>query len=178
MSGNGATREAAPRKIGIFAHRSRAMDFRIRGLDPAAFEPLFALDDAQLAARRARRTVADSKPGFPCRVTLDDADPGTPVLLLNYEHLPVDSPYRASHAIYVSAARQPFDAVNVVPPALRTRLLSVRAFDRNGMMVDADVADGTGLEGLAARLFENDEVDYLHAHFARRGCFAARIERA
>jgi len=105
------------------------MDFRIRGLDPAAFMPLFAMDDSQLAARRARRTVADSKPGFPCRVTLDDAEPGMPVVLLNYEHLAADSPYRASHAIYVSAAKQPFDAVNVVPPALRTRLLSVRAFD-------------------------------------------------
>jgi len=178
MSGNGATHEAAPRKIGIFAHRSRAMDFRIRGLDPAPFMPLFAMDDAELAARRALRRVADSKPGFPCRITLDDAEPGMPVLLLNYEHLPVDSPYRASHAIYVSAATRPFDAVNVVPPALRTRLLSVRAFDGNGMMVDADVTDGNDLEALAARLFASDEVHYLHAHFARRGCFAARIERA
>jgi len=178
MSGNGATREAAPRKIGIFAYRSGAMDFRIHGLDPAAFMPLFAMDDVELAARRAARTVADSKPGFPCRITLDDAEPGTPVLLLNYEHLPVDSPYRASHAIYVSAATQPFDAVNVVPTALRTRLLSVRAFDGNGMMVDADVADGNDLEALVGRLFASDEVDYLHAHFARRGCFAARIERA
>jgi len=154
------------------------MDFRIRGLDPAAFAPLFAMDDAQLAARRAVRTVADSKPGFPCRVTLDDAEPGMPVLLLNYEHLPVDSPYRASHAIYVSAATRPFDAVNVVPPALRTRLLSMRAFDRNGMMVDADVGEGAAVEALVERLLERREVDYLHAHFARRGCFAARIERA
>jgi uncharacterized protein DUF1203 len=178
MSGNGATRGAAPRKIGIFAHPRRAMDFRIRGLDPAAFTPLFAMDDAELAARRAVRTVADSKPGFPCRVTLDDAEPDMPVLLLNYEHLPVDSPYRASHAIYVSAATQPFDAVNVVPPALRSRLLSVRAFDGSGMMVDADIADGKDLEALVARLFSSGEARYLHAHFARRGCFAARIDRA
>lgn len=178
MSGNGATREAAPRKIGIFAHRSRAMAFRIRGLDPAAFMPLFAMDGAQLAARRAVRTVADSKPGFPCRITLDDVEPGMPVVLLNYEHLAADSPYRASHAIYVSAAKQPFDAVNVVPPALRTRLLSVRAFDGNGMMVDADVGEGAAVETLVERLLERREVDYLHAHFARRGCFAARIERA
>ncbi len=154
------------------------MDFRIRGLDPTAFMPLFAMDDAELAARRAVRTVADSKPGFPCRVTLDDAEPGMPVLLLNYEHLSVDSPYRASHAIYVSAAKQPFDAVNVVPPALRTRLLSVRAFDVNGMMVDADVSEGAAVDALIERLLERREVDYLHAHFARRGCFAARVERA
>jgi len=178
MSENGATREAAPRKIGMFAHRSRAMDFRIRGLDPAPFMPFFALDDMELAARRAVRTVADSKPGFPCRVTLDDAEPGMPVLLLNYEHLPVDSPYRASHAIYVSAARQPFDAVNRVPPALRTRLLSLRAFNGKGMMLDADVCEGTGADALIGRLLARREVDYLHAHFARRGCFAARIDRA
>ena len=154
------------------------MDFRVRGLDPAPFMPLFSMDRDELASRRAVRTVADSKPGFPCRVMLDDAEPGTPVLLVNYEHLPVDSPYRASHAIYVSAAARPFDAVNEVPPMLRTRLLSVRAFDANGMMVDADVTDGNDLEALVARLFASSEVDYLHAHFARRGCFAARIDRA
>ena len=154
------------------------MDFRIRGLDPAAFAPLFAMTDAELARRRALRRVADEKPGFPCRVSLADAETGAAVLLLNYEHLPVDSPYRASHAIYVSEGATRFDGVNIVPPALRARYLAVRAFDAAGMMVDADTVQGTEVEGLVERFLSRRDVDYLHAHFARRGCFAARIDRA
>lgn len=154
------------------------MHFRIKGLDPAPFARFFAMDAGQLAAERALRTIADSKPGFPCRVSLEDSEPGREVLLLNYEHLSVDSPYRASHAIYVSAGAAPFDRVDVVPQALRDRLLSLRAFDARGMMVDADIVEGTGVESLIGRLLARPGVDYLHAHYARRGCYAARIERA
>jgi hypothetical protein len=155
------------------------MDFRIAGLAPERFAPLFALDDAALARHRALRRTCDGKPGFPCRVSLEDAQPGEEVLLVNYEHLPVDSPYRASHAIYVRAsARRPFDAVNELPAMLATRLLSLRAIDAQGLIVDADIAEGEAIEPLIRRLLGIGEVAYVHAHFARRGCFAARIDRA
>ena len=154
------------------------MDFRIRGLDPQPFAPLFAMSDEELARRRALRRTVDSLPGAPCRITLEDVPVGSDVILLNYEHLPVESPYRASHAIYVSASQRPFEGVNVVPQALRDRLLSLRAFDARGAMVDADIVEGAAVEPLIARLLAADSVEYVHAHFARRGCFAARIERA
>ena len=154
------------------------MDFRIRGLDPQPFAPLFDLDDAELAQRRAVRRVSDARPGFPCRITLDDVDPGESVLLLNYEHLPVQSPYRASHAIYVSRAHEPFDAVNEVPPAFRERLLALRAFDDAGLMIDADIAEGRECEPLIRKLLALPDAAYVHAHYARRGCYAGRIERA
>ena len=175
MSENGGT---SPLERGnLWTSKEVAMHFRITGLDPAPFTPLFAMTDEELAGRRARRATADEKPGFPCRVSLADVDPGTEVLLLNYEHLPVESPYRASHAIFVSAGATRFDAIDVIPPALRARLLSVRAFDAQGMMVDADVVDGSQAESLISRLLALDTVTYLHAHYARRGCFAARIMR-
>lgn len=155
------------------------MDYRITGLDPREFAHLVPLDDAGLVRQRAVRRVCDSRPGFPCRVTLEDARPGERVLLVNYEHLPVDSPYRASHAIYVrEEAARPFDAVNELPGALATRLLSLRAIDAKGHIVDADIAEGAAIEPLVRRLLDNHEVAYVHAHFARRGCFAARIDRA
>ena len=155
------------------------MDFRIRGLEPAPFKPFFAMSDAELARHRAVRRVAAEKPGFPCRVSLQDAEPGVEVILLHYEHHAVDTPYRASHAIYVSASAQDaFDAVNVVPQALRDRYLSVRAFEAAGTMLDADLAEGSYLGAIIARFLGLPQVEYLHAHFARRGCFAARIDRA
>jgi len=154
------------------------MDFRIKGLDPAPFAPLFDLADEALAKRRAVRRVCDSRPGFPCRVTLRDASPGDSVLLLNYEHLPVDSPYRSSHAIYVSESSERFDAVNELPPVFLERLVAIRAFDANGNMVDADIVEGREARPLIERLLAPENVAYLHAHYAKRGCYAARIERA
>jgi hypothetical protein len=154
------------------------MSFRIVGLSPEPFRHLFGLAESELAAHNAIRCVADEKPGFPDRVELRDADPGETLLLLNFVHQPAATPYRASHAIYVrEGALAPYDRIDEVPDALRTRMLSVRAFDAQDMMVDADVVEGGSLESLVERLFENPAVSYLHAHFARRGCYAARIER-
>src|SRR6202008_4504243 len=126
--------------------RSIAMGFRISGLPAAEFAGWFALSDAELAQRHALRRIVDQAHAFPCRVSLTDAQPGEEVLLINNEHLPVDSPYRSRHAIYIRAGEQTFAAANVVPDMLRRRLLSVRAFDAAGMMTGCDVVEGCELE--------------------------------
>lgn len=153
------------------------MNFRILGLPAQPFDDLFDLSDADLARRDAVRRRADTDPGFPCRISLTDAPVGADVILVNHEHLAVASPYRSRHAIYVRAGEQQFDAVNSVPPMLRRRLLSLRGFDSAGMMTTADVIEGTDLESAIERFFNDPSCEYLHAHIARPGCFAARIER-
>jgi hypothetical protein len=154
------------------------MPIRFLGLSPAQFEPLFALGDAELEARNIRRMVVDEKPGFPCRVTLEDAEPGESVLLLSYEYQPAQSPYRSSGPIFVREQAQAiFDLIGEVPPVLRERLLSVRCYDANGAMVDADVMEGAALEGALDKFFERPGTTYIHIHFARRGCYACRAER-
>ncbi len=155
------------------------MDFRIVALPQARFAPLFGLSDQELAARGALRRVADRRPGFPCRVSLRDADPGESLLLLNHEHLPVAGPYRSSHAIYVrEGAAEYLPAVNEVPEVISSRLMSVRAFDAFGMMVDAEVTDGADAAPLISRYLDDARVDFLHLHNARPGCYAARAVRA
>jgi hypothetical protein len=115
---------------------------------------------------------------YPDRIELRDARPGESVLLLNYTHLEADSPYRASYAIFVrEGARERFDRVDEVPPCLRPRMLSLRAYDASHRMVDADLVDGRQVEGLILRLLADPAVAFIHAHNARRGCFAARIDR-
>ncbi len=154
------------------------MTFRISGLDPAPFAPFAAMSDEDLAAHRALRTTAKEYPGYPCRVTLDDAAPGEDVILLNFEHLPVDSPYRSSHAIYVRAnATRKYEGIDEVPPALARRLLSVRGFDASGLMVSGEIVEGAELAPYIESQFADAAIEYLHAHYARRGCFAARIDR-
>jgi hypothetical protein len=155
------------------------MSFRVRGLDPASFQHLFGMPEAELAAHGAIRYRVDASPGFPDRVEVRDAAPGETVLLLNYLHQPADTPYRASHAIFVrEGATEALDTVGVIPEALRSRPISLRAFDANGSMVDADLADGAVLAPVIERFLANPAVEYLHAHYAKRGCYAARIERA
>jgi hypothetical protein len=154
------------------------MSFVISGIDPAPFAPFFGMSDLDLADAGIVRMIADKKPGFPCRVTLEDAEPGEALLLLNHEHLPVDTPYRSCHAIFVREGAETVARFeDEVPAQLATRLLSVRAFDAAGMMTDADVVDGAELRPLIARFLADPAVAYLHAHNARRGCFAARIDR-
>ncbi|MDH3551402.1 MAG: DUF1203 domain-containing protein, partial [Gammaproteobacteria bacterium] len=119
--------------------------------------------------------TVDEKPGFPCRVSLQDVDIGKTVLLLNYEHQSAESPYRSSHAIFIQEwAKQANIGKNQIPEMLRVRLISVRAFDASGMMVNADIVDGSQLEGMIDRMFSIESVSYLHLHNAKRGCFAAR----
>lgn len=154
------------------------MAFRFRGLPVTPFVPLFDLSDAELAQRDMRRMIVDAKPGFPCRVSLEDAEPGERVLLVSYSHQPAHSPYKARGPIFVrETARRTFDGTNV-PEVLRNRLLSVRAYDAQDLIVDAEVGDGNEIEALLEKLFARTDTRYAHIHNARRGCYACRVEWA
>lgn len=153
------------------------MSFRITGLSAQSFTPLFGLSDEALAAHGALRLTTGPKDLYPDRIELRLARPGETVLLINHEHQRADTPYRSRHAIFVREhAGAAFDAIDRLPPMLRS-LMSMRAFDADGMMVDADVAEGDAVEGLIKRLLSSPEVSYIHAHYARRGCYAALIRR-
>jgi hypothetical protein len=154
------------------------MSFRITGLPAESFSHLFAMSDADLAAHGAVRQIADGRtPGYPCRVSLTDSQPGDELVLVNHEHHPVDSPYRMRFAIYVRRGEQTYDEVDQVPEQLRLRTLAVRAFDSNAMMVGWELIEGSELEVATERLFANPRAAYLHVHFAAPGCYAARVDR-
>jgi len=151
------------------------MTYRITGLDPASFRPLFALSDEELETRGMKR-MAVTNDGFPCRVSLVDRPIGEQVILLNHVSHDVANPYRASHAIFVADADRA-EFVDEVPPVFAPRVLSLRAFDNDGMMVDALITRPGEADSGIRKLFENPEIAYIHAHNAARGCFSARIER-
>ncbi|MFZ9396382.1 MAG: DUF1203 domain-containing protein [Erythrobacter sp.] len=154
------------------------MTYLIEGLDPAPFRPLFELGEAELAARGIVRVVADAAPGYPCRVTLEDAQPGERLLLLNHESRSGESPYRARHAIFVrETAQQAAVHEGQVPEVFVPRQLSLRGFDAAGMMVDAMIAEpGTADEALRA-MFDDPRIVEIDVHNAIRGCFSARARR-
>jgi hypothetical protein len=155
------------------------MSFRITGLPAERFAHLFALSDQELAAQGAVRRIADGRmPGYPCRVSLTDSHEGDELILVNYEHHGVDSPYRMRFAIYVREGDTRYDAIDRVPEQLRTRTLAVRAFDVDAMMTGCELVDGREVEAAIERLFANQNTSYLHVHFAAPGCYAAQVERA
>ena len=151
------------------------MTYRITGLDPAPFRPLFALSDEELETRGMKR-MAVTNGGFPCRVSLVDRPIGEQVILLNHVSHDVANPYRASHAIFVADADRA-EFVDEVPPVFAPRVLSLRAFDDDGMMVDALITRPGEADSGIRKLFEKPGIAYIHAHNAARGCFSARIER-
>jgi hypothetical protein len=154
------------------------MTYRISGIDPQPYQPLFGLSDHELADRGVVRMTVTS-PTFPCRVSLTDREIGEKVLLLNHVSHDVANPYRASHAIFVTeGASEPAEFIDEVPPVFEKRILSLRGFDDKGMMADAILTQpGEADEGIR-RLFANPEIVTIHAHNATRGCFSAKIERA
>jgi hypothetical protein len=153
------------------------MTYAIKGLDPAPFAALFELDDVQLEAQGMARMPVDN-PNFPCRVSLRDCDIGDEVILLNHVSHEGENPYRASHAIFVSkSATEAGQYVDAIPPALDRRILSLRSFDADGMMIDAALVQPGEADEAVRRLFANPAADHIDAHNATRGCFAARIDR-
>lgn len=151
------------------------MAYRITGLDPEPFKPLFALSDEELENRgMARMTVTNDR--FPCRISLVDRPVGERVILLNHISHDVANPYRASHAIFVADADQA-EFVDEVPPVFEPRILSLRGFDSQGMMADALIAQPGEADSGMRKLFESPEIAYIHVHNAARGCFSAKVER-
>jgi hypothetical protein len=154
------------------------MTYRIIGLDPAPYRPLFGLSDDELSKRGIVRMTVTEKPSFPCRVSLTDRDIGESVLLLNHISHDVANPYRASHAIFITeGADAAAEYVGEVPPVFEPRVLSLRGFDRSGMMADALLVQPGEADAGIRKLFENSEIEAIHAHNAARGCFSAKIER-
>jgi hypothetical protein len=154
------------------------MTYRITGLDPAPYRPLFGLSDEELVRRGIVRMIVDEKPSYPCRVSLTDRDIGERVLLLNHVSHDVANPYRASHAIFVTeGADEAGEYLDEVPPVFEPRVMSLRGFDHDGMMVEAILTQPGEADAGIRKLFENPEIETIHAHNAVRGCFSAKIER-
>lgn len=154
------------------------MSYVIEGLDVAAFQPLFGQPDAVLATQGIVRVRADAKPGFPCRVTLEDAEPGETLLLLNHEDHAVSTPYRNAYAIYVrEAATVVTRMVDQLPQVFEGRPIALRGYDAAGMLRGATLALGGDADARIQDLFARPEIAYIHAHNAAHGCFAARVDR-
>jgi hypothetical protein len=158
--------------------RNPKMTYRVTGLNPADHSSLFAMSNAELAAINARRVTATANRGFPCRVSLKDADEGDQLILFHHVSHDVATPYRSAYAIYVrEVADVAADYVDETPPVFEGRPIALRGFDGDGNLQDAVLALPGQADGRIRELFDNDVIAYIHAHNAAHGCFSAKVER-
>jgi hypothetical protein len=152
--------------------------YRIDGLRREDCSGLIGLDEVELRRRGARRVIADAMPGFPCRITLEDAEPGESLILFNHVSHDVATPFRSAYAIYVrETAREPACYVDEPPPVFAGRTLGLRGFDSEGMLRGALLALPGEADSAIRALFERPAIETIHAHNAAAGCFAAKIVR-
>ena len=153
-------------------------NFQIKSLQYTEFCELFKLDDHELEKTGAVRMIVDRKPGFPCRVSLQDAEIGEEVILLSYQHHQANSPYQSAGPIFIRKnAGTALLNINEIPHMLLPRLLSLRAYDKKGMMKEAVISEGDNLESVLPKLFNDQEVQYVHIHNAKPGCYNCMVER-
>jgi hypothetical protein len=154
------------------------MSYVIAGLSPEPFRHLFGLPDEVLREQNIVRRTADAKPGYPCRITLEDAAPGETLLLLNHQSHTAETPYASCYAIFVresaAAARKFRDEL---PPVLVNRPIALRLFCEDGMLVGADMGVNGELAAKIEAALARPDVAYVHAHNAMHGCFVAEIQR-
>jgi hypothetical protein len=155
------------------------MDFKFLALSEHGFESFFSMSDSELAEHGALWIEVDSSPGYPCRISLEDAKVGERVLAMSFAHHDVKSPYNSSGPIFVREnAKRASLEINQVPVMLRHRQLSIRGYTSDAMMIGADVVDGEQLESHLHRLFQNPSIEYIHVHNAKPGCFNCTVVRA
>lgn len=154
------------------------MTYAMTGLAPAPYANLFMLSDTDLAQHGARRVTATASPGFPCRISLQDAEIGETVLLVHHVSHDVPTPYRSAYAIYVRDVAKSAEFRDCLAPVMQGRTLGLRGFDSAAMLRDARLATPGEAEAAIVSLFDNPEIAYIHAHNAAYGCFIAQIDRA
>lgn len=156
------------------------MDFVISGLSAKPFQHLYGLSTQELSEQNIIRYSVDAHPGFSDRIEMRDAAVGETMLLINYQHQPAQTPYQASHAIFIrEGALKAYQEINIIPQVLSIRPQSLRGFDQDGMLLDADIASGEReLTRTIQRLFKNKQIAYIHSHNAKQGCYSGLIKRA
>jgi hypothetical protein len=154
-------------------------DFKFVALDKSEFDLFMNLNDEELESHQAKWMTVDEDPGYPCRVSLEDAKIGERVLFMPYWHHDVKSAYRAMGTVLVREnVKTTKLETNQVPQMLLHRLLSIRAYGANNMMVNHDMTEGTALAYKLKEQFKNIKVEYIHLHYASPGCFCSRVNRA
>ncbi len=154
------------------------INFQIQALRNTDFSHLFNLSDKELKKINAFKITVVEHPGYPCRISLEDAKIGETIIALPYMHHDVNSPYRSSGPIFIRQNCLSVNlATNEIPAVLNNRELSLRAYNKHSLMIDALTSKGKEVKQNIVNLLSNSNVAYIHIHNANPGCYSCRVER-
>ena len=154
------------------------MNFLITALGHESFESMFKLSDKELSELGGMKMIVDEKPGFPCRVSLEDANIGEEVILVPFEHHKTNSPYQAKGPIFVrKGQKQRKLEVNEIPKMLEHRLLSFRGYDNDGIMKSAKTESGKDSLRIIREIFGEKSIEYIQIHNSSPGCYNCQVNR-
>ncbi len=154
------------------------INFKCLALSEIDFSTYLNMNNEELHQNGGRWIEVDESPCYPCRVSLEDAKIGEKVLALSYTYHDVSSPYKASGPIFVrNNAIQKKLKINEVPVMLNHRQLSLRGYNSEAMMIEAEVLKGKNLKSGLLKIFQNTAVEYIHIHNAMPGCFNCSVVR-
>lgn len=157
-----------------FVKKIEMKNFIIKSLQHSKFEYLKDLTELELSVNNIVKQTVNKKPSFPCRVTLQDAEIGEEVFLLNYQFHNKNSPYSANGPIYIRPNKvSKICKKNEIPEMFLTRLISLRGYNSLSMLINAEVFEGTLLKEKIQKFLEKENIEYLHIHNAKTGCFLA-----
>jgi hypothetical protein len=152
-------------------------NFRIVAIDNN-YNELFKLTEKELADKSMIKMIVDQKPGYPCRVTLEDAEVGEEVLLFPFEYHKTKSPYKASGPIFIrkNTLKATLE-INKIPEMLFKRNQTLRAYDKNGIMINAISPETSELKKGIETLFSNSIASYIQIHNTNPGCYNCQVNR-
>ncbi|MFK7774174.1 MAG: DUF1203 domain-containing protein [Saprospiraceae bacterium] len=154
------------------------IQFQIKAIEDVSLNHFFDLSEEELKDINAVKMIVNEKPGFPCRVSLEDANIGEEVILFPFAHHKVNSPYQSSGPIFIRKnARIAQLEINEIPIMLKHRLLSLRIYDGEGMMIDGLTVEGKTLGKEIENVFENESAKYIQIHNASPGCYNCQVDR-
>jgi len=148
-----------------------------------------AIPDADLARIRGRGTddfgnpvvvsVVDEAGGTPLRCCLREAVPGERVALIAYRPSHIGGPYAEVGPVFIHAeACGGYTAPDRYPEGFRHRQQVLRAYDAEGRIVDAVIAqDGDEAESVCAALLSRPEIAYIHSRNVLYGCYMFTVRR-
>jgi len=120
----------------------------------------------------------DSNPGYPCRLSLEDARKGEEVYLFSHSPFTGANAYRETGPVFIRKNAVPAAlGVNELPEIALARSIVVRAYNSAGTMLAATPVETAEISATIQDLLDDESVECVHLRATASGCFLCSARR-
>jgi hypothetical protein len=118
----------------------------------------------------------------PCRCCLKQFKPGEERLLFSYAPVGADHAYNEVGPVYIHTDCEPFADAHTFPPEVKNGRMHIplvlRCYNSDRRMIDGlFVKNNHEVETVIQKLFERQEISFIHVRNAVAQCFIVQVER-